>query len=441
MQRIAWLPSARTLALLALASPLVHFSVAAAIAVDGLVIVLAILDGRRTCLPRLTRHAATLSSLAAVTNVGMTVTNPSRGRVIVRLTDDLDARLRRLPDSDGTDPWEAGIRLEVPPKSSVQCSYQIVPRTRGFLELGAIHMRARSPWGFAWRCHSHVTSHTIQVQPGVRDLLRSGSRHSLAQRQSRPGHRRTRQWGDGREFESLRDYVPGDDPRTIDHKVSAKRRKFVVRNYEAERSQNIVLAIDCGRHMRERLSPIRERMDYALSASMMLASRAQRFRDRMGIVIFDDQVRHVSPARRADPAWLAPVLAGVETRLVEPNYPMAFATLAQTFRKRSLVVLFCDIIDQSVSRALVDSVTRIKRTHLPLAVAISNPELGAAARRRVTTPDDAYFRAAAEELLQSRATTIEGMRQSGVLVVDTTPGDALPKTLDKFVEIKERGLL
>ena len=412
-----------------------------ALAADVFVILLALVDGKRARAPSIRREAPRISALATITDIAVTVTNPAGRAVTVKVTDDLHPCLRRLPGPGGTDEWETGKQVKVPARSSVQCLYRLMPRTRGFLSLGTIHLRTLSPWGLAWRRTSVGASDTLQVQPGVRDLLRARSGYAIRRRLRTPGARRNRQWGDGREFESLRDYAQGDDPRAIDWKISAKRRKFVVRNYEAERSQNIVLAIDAGRHMRERLSPLRERMDYALGACMMLASRAQSFGDRVGAVVFDDRIRHLSPPRRADPAALAKVLAGVETRLVEPNYPLALATLARTFRKRSLVILFCDVIDGSVSRALVTSLARIGRAHLPLAIAIRNPALEAAAAREASKPEDAYYRAAAEELVQARATTLQVMRQSGILVVDTPPGDTLVRTLDKYVEIKERGLL
>ena len=435
------IPSARTLWLLLAASFLLLVDTGLALAVDALILALAIVDGRRTRAPSAEREVPRISALAAVTEVALTVTNPAGRAVTVRVTDDLDPCLRRVGGADGADPWEDGVEVGIPARSSVECPYRVTPRTRGFLALGAVHLRALSPWGLAWRRSSVEISHTLQVQPGVRDLLRSRSGHAIHRPLRTPGQRRNRQWGEGREFESLRDYAQGDDPRAIDWKASAKRRKYVVRNYEAERSQNIVLAIDAGRHMRERLSPLRERIDYALGACMMLASRAQNFGDRIGVVVFDDRVRHVSPPRRADPSGLARVLAGVETRLVEPNYPLALATLGRTFRKRSLVILFCDIIDGSVSRALVSSLSRIGRAHLPLAIAIRNPALEGAATQAVAKPEDGYYRAAAEELVQARATTLQVMRQSGILVVDTPPGDTLVRTLDKYVEIKERGLL
>ena len=438
---VTLIPSGRALAMLGAASLLFLVSTPLALAADAAVLLLCFLDGRRTRTPSAERELPRISALAAKTDVVVTVSNPVDRTIVAKLTDDLDPCLRRAAGRGGIDEWENGFRVELAGRSSVRCSYRVTPRTRGFLWLGAIHLRTLSPWGMAWRRSSVDLTQTLQVQPGVRDLLRERSGHAIRRRLRTPGLRRTRQWGEGREFESLRDYVQGDDPRTIDWKASARRRKYVVRNYEAERSQNIVLAIDAGRHMRERLSPVRERIDYALGACMMLASRAQNFGDRIGVVVFDDRIRHVSPPRRADPPGLARVFAGVETRLVEPNYPLAFATLGRTFRKRSLVILFCDVIDGSVSRALVSSLTRIGRAHLPLAIAIRNPQLETAAIRAVAHPDDAYYRAAAEELVQARTTTLQVMRQSGILVVDTPPGDTLVRTLDKYVEIKERGLL
>ncbi len=462
------MPTGRTLSLLGLTSFLFLVSTPAALAADALIVLLALIDGRRTRPPSASRRTPRISSLGAVADVTITVTNESARLLSLRLTDDLDPSLRRLPGPGGRDEWEEGFPVDIPPRSVLRCHYNVRPRARGFLSLGAIHLRTRSPWGLAWRRSSVEASDILQVQPGVRDLLRDRS-HAIHRRLRAPGPRRNRQWGDGREFESLRDYVQGDDPRTIDWKASAKRRKYVVRNYEAERSQNIILAIDAGRHMRERLPPVRagemaaaaaedgwrevvpgdaqggpldrERMDYALGACMMLASRAQNFGDRIGVVVFDERIRHVSPPRRADPPSLARTLAEVETRLVEPNYPLAFATLGRSFRKRSLVVLFCDIIDGSVSRALVQSLTRIGRAHLPLAIAIRNPALEAASARAAGNAADAYHRAAAEEMVQARATTLQVMRQAGILVVDTPPGDTLVRTLDKYVEIKERGLL
>lgn len=432
------LPSGRALVLLAAASLLFLVSVPAGLVADAVVLLLVAVDGRRVRPPLVTRVSPRISALATVSDVWLELANQVDRRLVVKITDDLDPCLRRVGLADGVD-WEE-LRTTLEPLATARHRYRVVPRTRGRLALGDLHLRTLGSWGFAWRRSRIQTQQWLLVQPGIEDLLRDRSVHAL-KRLRTPGQRRARLWGEGREFESLRDYARGDDPRTIDWKVTARRRKYVVRNYEAERSQNVVLAIDAGRQMRERLSKKRERIDYALAACMMLASRAQRFGDRIGTMVFDSRIRHLSPPRRATPSSLAELLAGVQTRLVEPNYPLALATLGRTFRKRSLVVLFCDVIDGTVSKALTESFARIGRTHLPLAIAISNPALEAAAAQKVDDDRAAYRRAAADELLQARQNALQVMKRSGILVVDTPPGDALVNTLNKYVEIKERGLL
>ena len=210
--RLTLIPSARTLWLLLAASFLLLVDTGLALAVDALILALAFVDGRRTPAPSAEREVPRISALAAVTEVALTVTNPAGRAVTVRVTDDLDPCLRRVGGADGVDPWEAGLEIGIPARSSAACPYRVTPRTRGFLALGTVHLRTLSPWGLAWRRSSVEVSDILQVQPGVRDLLRSRSGHAIHRRLRTPGQRRNRQWGEGREFESLRDYAQGTIP-------------------------------------------------------------------------------------------------------------------------------------------------------------------------------------------------------------------------------------
>lgn len=432
-------PSRRALWLLALASPLLMVSVPVALLADLVIAGLILLDARRTRSPEVRRQAPEVAPLGAFREAVIEVVNPTARAVRVMLTDDIDARLERRGARRGDDDWNAGARLTVPAGGSVSRTYRIRPRARGFLELGDLHLRALGPLGLAWKRVTLPANDVVRVQPGIRDFLRD-RKHALRRPLHEMGPRRTRLRAEGTEFESLREYVKGDDPRTIDWKASAGHRHLVVRNYQAERGQQVVLAIDAGRHMRETILG-RERADIALAACMLLASRAQAYGDRLGVMVFDERIRHVSAPRRVNLSRLAETLTGVETRMVEPNYPLAMATLGRTFSKRSLVVLFSDVIDETVSRALVRSLGRVARAHLPLAVTIGNPGLEEAAGQAVGTDSDAFRRAAAAELAQARALALQAMRRAGILVVDVPPAQTLAATLDKYVEVKERGLL
>lgn len=415
-------------------------SIPGAIIAQLLIVALAVFDGRRADIPTVRRHVRGLRALNAVVEVELRVT-AARGRQ--RVTDDLGPGLERLPALptsgviDGSAP--GGATFEGHPDEVTTVGYRAALRRRGDLEFGAIHVRSLGPWGLAWRQTIVEAEDRVRVQPGMEELRKErlpGLRPDLAA----PGLRRIRRWGEGSEFESLREYRPGDDPRTVDWKASARRPELLVRQYQVERNQTVVLAIDAGRLMREWIGD-RERLDYALSAALVLAERARSYGDRLGLLVFDDRVRIVMPAGRVRLATLADALAGVEARLVEPNYPIAFATLRRTFRKRSLVFVFSDIIDSAASRALVQGLVGTRARHLPVVVALRNPDVEAAAAG-TDGPEIAPFRrAAAEELLEARAKAIQVMRHAGVQTVDVPPESACGSVLAKYTEIKARGLL
>jgi uncharacterized protein (DUF58 family) len=280
---------------------------------------------------------------------------------------------------------------------------------------------------------------TVRVQPGVLELRRYrllGLSHRLRE----AGLRAVRRPGERGSFESLADYVRGDDPRTIVWKVTARRATLTVRRYEAERSQNVLLAIDAGRLMTELLGE-RERIDHALAAALLLADVASAHGDRVGLLVFSDRIEKYIPPARLPLSRIADELGSVEPRLVESNYPAAFTHLGRRLRRRSLVVVFTDLIDAGASSALIAQLGRSAQRHLPLAVALRNPDLDEAATRLVADKAGVYRRAAAEELIQLRAGALARMRRAGVLVADARPDDAIPAVVNRYLDVKRRGLL
>ncbi|MDX1492426.1 MAG: DUF58 domain-containing protein [Longimicrobiales bacterium] len=431
------IPSRRTVALLVAATALSALSFGLALMAQLVVLAVAWVDGRRAPVPRARRKVEGTLVLNGRVDVQIDVTGAGSR---VRITDDSGAGLERMPPASNVPDASGagGVELSADAQGSVTVGYRLVLRRRGDLELGSIHLRTMGPWGFAWRRTEVTVRDRLRVLPGVQELRRErlpGMRPALAA----VGLRRTRRRGEGLEFESLREYQRGDDPRTVDWKASARRTELVVRNYQIERNQTVVLAIDAGRLMREWIGD-RERLDYALTSAFLLAERARLYGDRVGVVVFDQEVRTMIPAGRVRLCVRADVSATVESRLVEPNYPMAFATIKRTFRKRALVLMLSDIIDASASRALVDGLVGAVTRHLPVVVALRNPEVEAVSSSAAAAASP-YRRAAAEALLESRAKALQSMRRAGVHVVDSAPGDAAGAALDKYAEIKRRGLL
>ena len=428
------LPSGRFVALLAAASTVFLVSAPVGLAVDAVLLLLLALDAAAVPAAdrvRVERRAPARIPLGGRATVEITVDNRAARRVRARVTDDLPPILAR----GGRDVLEAWL----PAGRAETLSYPVHALRRGDDAFGDVHLRLAGPLGLAWRQRRIPRADAVRVIPGVMEVKRYrllGLRNRLRE----AGFRSVRQRGEGGAFESLREYVRGDDPRTLDWKASARRGGLIVRQYEMERRQNVVIAIDAGRLMTQKVGE-RERLDHALSAALLLADVAGIHGDAVGLLVFSNKVETFLPPRRNAMSRLAEALGQVHGSLVEPNYPAAFTYLARQVRKRSLLVLFTDIIDPLASQAVVSQLGRAAERHLPLAVAIRNPDLEAAAALEPVDEAAVYRRAAAEELLQARAAALTAMQRAGVLVADTRPGDAVPAVVNRYLEVKRRGML
>ncbi|MBV9879568.1 MAG: DUF58 domain-containing protein [Gemmatirosa sp.] len=372
----------------------------------------------------------------------------------LRLTvhDALPAALARL----GTDGSGAGTedeaardepvaRLTLAPRGDASVPVRMVARTRGVHAIGRVALRVDGPLGLVARTLRYDPHDEVTVAPSIAGVRRFRLL-AAEQRLREAGQRSVRRRGEGTAFAALREYLPGDDPRRIDWKATARRGKAITREYTFEQRQSVILAVDAGRLMTQLAAgdPPRPRFEYALSSASLLADVAVASGDNVGLLLFDDEVR----------AWLAPAsgtdalrrlraaLVPARATLVEPDYQAAFRTLAARQRRRALVVLFTDVIDARSSQALVALASRSASRHLPLVVALRNDSLVDASTPR---PDGAtgaaYTAAAAEELLSARDEVLATMRQSGADVIDVAPAAMTAAVVNRYLEIKARGML
>ena len=375
------------------------------------------------------------------------------GEVTYRWTNPSSRRARLLirevrPDILGG--AQPARTLRIPPRSVGRETVPVVARRRGREAGGAggFVVDSTGPLGLGrHRMQVPLPWEVVVYPPLVSVRLRASVAEALRRRDV--GLKSIRRLGEGRLFESLREWVPGDDLRHIDWKATARRAKVITRQYEAERRQQVLLVLDAGRLMTAEVAAGGpggsgvSRLDYAVQAALELAYAAAQHDDNVGIMTFADGVQHfVAPERgRAGVRGVMDVLAEVQPKLVEPDYPGAFRYLAARNRKRALTVLFTDVIDRFASDALVANVATLRPRHLPLAVTLRNSELDAAAMQRPATPRDAYRKAAAEELLHAREEALGHMRRAGVLVIDVTPERAAQAVVAKYLDLKRRGTL
>ncbi len=205
----------------------------------------------------------------------------------------------------------------------------------------------------------------------------------------------------------------------------------------------MLIAIDAGRMMTQFAGEL-PRFEYALSSALVLADVALGSGDHVGAIVFDDQVRAFVPPQRGAPALQAirQALIPIRATMAEPDYAVAFRTLAARHRKRSLIILFTDVIDVRASQAVIAHTIRSAVRHLPVVVALRNDQLVAAAvPAAVASSSMLYESAAAEELLLARAEAMQRMRQAGVTVLDVSPQAMTPAVINHYLEIKARASL
>lgn len=332
------------------------------------------------------------------------------------------------------------LLLEV--ASTTTLAFQITGRSRGMFPLGPVALTAFGPWRLIRRSLIYSLSDSISVIPS----MRSAGKYRLLAAQHRAraaGQRIVKHRGVGTAFASLRDYTPGDDPRHIDWKASARRSRLISREFSVEQGQKVIIAIDAGRMMTQ-LSGDEARFEWALSSALTLADVALSAGDRVGLIVFNSAVRRYLPPSRG-PGTLSAIreaLVGVTATVTEPDYAAAFRTLVERNRRRSLIVLFTDVVDARSSRTLIALTARSAERHLPLVVALRNEELMAAAVPRSDASDEqSYASAAAEELLLARAEALQSMRQVGIAVLDTSPASMTAALINRYLEIKERSAL
>jgi uncharacterized protein (DUF58 family) len=434
------LPTRRALILLALLAPLALFGYLAPVALDAVlaadVVVLALVyaDALLAVDPlRLTlrREAPATFSMGRAGAVRYLWANPSARAAHLSVRETWPAVL------GGPRPVRS---VGVAAHGAAEESLTAEPVRRGHDTFGWLAVRSRGPMGLGQRQSRRELPWDATVFPA---LPGSRLRQSIAEAARRqPGQEAARRLGEGRMFESLREWVPGDDLRSIDWKATARRNKLIAREYEEERRQHVMLVLDAGRLMASEADGVPV-MEFAVRTALDLAFAAAHHDDDVGIMVFADKVQHyVAPQRgRRSLREILRALAVAEPVLVESDYPGAFRYLAVRNRKRALTVFIGDLIDRGASEALVSAVGALRPRHLPLAVTLRNPELDKAATAPAQDERTAWRRAAAEELLAARGGALAVMRRSGVIVLDTPPARAAQAAVGTYLELKRRGRL
>lgn len=329
----------------------------------------------------------------------------------------------------------------VTPRGNWEDVYHVHPLRRGDYQFGNLTLRWRCPLGLLVRQARVPAEEHVKVYPNLMDVRR----YDLLLRRNRlqeMGLRNTRMFGEGTEFERLREYLPDDEYRRINWKATARRGRPVTIEYQTERSQNIIAVMDTGRMMQ---SPVAEiaKLDYVVNAVLFLAYVATGKGDRVGMMTFADDVQHyLSPHQgRGQFYRMLELLYAVEPQPVEPDYFKALTYLALKQRRRSLIVIFTDLTGGLSLNTLITQVSLLARHSLPLVVTISEPDVYAAARQNPDTSLAVYQRAVAAQVLDERRVVLETLQKRGVMTLDVPANQLSTAVINRYLELKGRTLL
>jgi uncharacterized protein (DUF58 family) len=440
------IPTRAFAALIALSAPvwLIFDGVAPAALLSGSLVLLAIIDALAT--PgskqlRLRRDLPASIGLADSADAEYHIESAWPLRLTVDVHDALATGIElRAKAHHPVMPWHIG-RVLLPARARATLTVGLIGCERGEHTLGPVVLRVGGPLGLVQRTVRYHPAGIIAVVPSIADV-----RHyrllALQHRLREVGVRTLRRRGQGTSFANLREYVMGDDPRHIDWKASARRAKLITREFAVEQGQAVVIAIDAGRMMTQLVGTM-SRFECALASATVLADVAIRSGDHVALLVFNDEVRAFVPPARGALALqrIRAAMLPLQARMVEPDYAGAFRTLAARHRKRSLIVLFTDVVDPRASRAVIAHTVRSTVRHLPLVVAMQNDELMAAAAPRAGNDQDFFESAAAEELLLERHEALARMRQAGVSVLDVSPRVMTAAVVNRYLAIKARAAL
>jgi uncharacterized protein (DUF58 family) len=331
--------------------------------------------------------------------------------------------------------------LTIGPHDETEVAFSYTPPERGLFPFGDLGVRTAGPLGLAGRSVRIALAQDAKVYPdivAVRSYALLARKGALAEM----GVKRMRLAGEGTEFESLREYLEGDSYRDIDWKATARRGRPIVRSFEIERSQTLVIAIDAGRLMTPRVGPL-AKLDRAINAALMLAYLGTERDDLVGLLVFGRDVERYLPPRKGHRQFLAilEALYSVEGKVEEPDYDRALRYLATKLPKRALVAVFTDLQGAEPSHRLLATLSAMAPRHLPLVITQRNREVEKLSRIAPKRELDVYEASVAESLLADKAQALRMLQARGVLVLDVYPEELTVASVNRYLEVKARGRL
>jgi uncharacterized protein (DUF58 family) len=335
--------------------------------------------------------------------------------------------------------WKRKLKLNIGEGSLI--NYTLKPLERGELHFENINVFVQSPLNMVIRKYSFHQPSVVKVYPSYLQMRRY-QLLATADRLQEMGVKKIRRLGHSMEFEQIKEYVRGDDYRTLNWLATARKGSLMVNHYIDERSQQVYCLINKGRVMKMPFEDM-TLLDYAINAALVITNVALSRQDKAGIICFSQHVDLFLPADKK-PGQLNLVLEGLykqETNFLEPDYEQLFSLVRNRITQRSFFILFTNFESIEGLNRELPFLKRLAHYHLVMVVFFINTELKKLMHTEAETTEDIYIKTIAEKYHHEKKLMVKELQQNGILAVLTTPADLTINSINKYLEIKNRQVI
>lgn len=332
--------------------------------------------------------------------------------------------------------WLRKLRMETKGKSMLE--YKLRPVTRGEYVFHDINVYVQAPLGLVKRRYIFPAQHTVKAYPSFVQMRRY-QLLAVSNRLQEAGVKKIRRIGHSLEFEQIKDYVRGDDYRTINWKATARKGNLMVNSFTDERSQQVYCLINKGRVMKMPFDNL-TLLDHAINASLVLSNVALIRQDKAGLITFEKEIDTFLPADKK-PTQMNLILESLyrqQTTFLEPDFEKLFSVIRNRITNRSLLILFTNFESlESLNRAL-PAFKRMAHYHLLLLVFFENSELKSITSKQATTLEGIYIKTIAEKFAYEKRQMVKELHKNGIMSILTTPANLTVNTINRYLELKTR---
>jgi uncharacterized protein (DUF58 family) len=378
------------------------------------------------------RSTSKLLSLGDDNTVHLDIANRSRQKLNITVVDELPMQFQRR-DFD--------IQLTLPAQQARRTDYSLRPTERGAYQFGNINLFATSQLGLVQRRVMVAAEKMIPVYPSVIQM-KNFELKAFRQIAHQSGIKKIRRLGHSYEFEQIKNYVAGDDIRTINWKAASRRATLMVNQYEDERSQQVYCIIDKSRVMRMPFGGL-TLLDHAINTALVISNIILQKKDKAGLLTFSDKIGTTLAADNA-PSQLGKILHELYREKEgkgEASYELLYYAVRNLIRGRSLLLFFTNFESSFALERVLPTLRLLNNLHLLVVVFFINTEIEDFAKKEAQTTEDIYHQTIAQKALNDKVQMLQKLRQYGIQTILTRPEDLNINTINKYLELKSRGLI